>query len=482
MPFSAVKMAEKVASSHFDSSTAYFRRLGSPVAAVATAAGGPVGVIRISGEKLNFLEPLLGPLPEAGTFRYRALEVLDPLIGRKFIVDRALVLYFKAPASFTGEDVIEIQVHGIASVLEIVLGECLSLGAIFALPGEFSFRAVLNSKMSLEEAEGIQSAFASESLGPYWASKLLGVRKSGDEGVSLRLAEALASLVALRGRVEAAIDFPEAENEQGEEIASALLRLKAAQKKLSSLLSSFEIFSASSREFSFAIVGQPNAGKSTLLNLLAGGKKALVSSIPGTTRDVVESRYLLRTGLWLKLQDTAGLRQSSGIEREGMELGLEVAAQASALIWVRSLESTADFFAVEAISRLARPTIEIFSHQDKVGSRHPRGFDFVREGKEARDFLEDEISKLVRTETQKNLLEFERASSIEALISNRQKVLIESALGELKSAELCLLGERPIEVVSEHVRAAESGLHKAIGKDAGEAYIGQIFGQFCLGK
>ncbi len=474
----------------FDSGTAYFKRLGAPIGALATAPGGPVGVVRVSAKNLKFLEELTGPLPEAGTFKYRPLEVFDPNEKKRFVIDRALILYFKAPHSFTGEDVVEIQLHGVASVLDAVLEDCFRLGATQALPGEFSFRSVLNSKMSLESAEGIQSAFAIEGLGPYWAAKLLGVRNSGQAGVKEKLSESLKALVALRGRIEAAIDFPEAESEQGAEILSALNRIEFAERELSALLSSFSNFTANAKEFSVAIVGQANAGKSTLLNILSGGKKSLVSALPGTTRDVVESRILLGSGQWIRILDTAGLRQNlntsfdihSELEREGMELGLEVAAQSSALIWVRSLESAEDKFTLKSIESLDRPVIEVYSHQDKAGSKHPRGFDFVGEAKGAREFIELELSKLVRTKSKQSNFEKKSESEAEILISQRQKSLIELSLKELNYARACLKGERPIEVASEHVRSAEDLLHKAVGSEAGEAYIGEIFSQFCLGK
>ena len=483
-----------ITKSGLDSSTSYFKRLTLPIVALATAAGGPVGVIRISGVQLFFLQELVGVLPEPGTFKYRNLKVLDKVSQKSFVVDRALILFFKSPASFTGEDVLEIQLHGVSSVLDAVLSECIHLGALPALPGEFSFRAVLNSKMSLEEAEGIQTAFAMDNLGPYWASKLLGVRSSGQDGVGQRLGDALKSLVSLRGRVEAAIDFPEAETEQSAEISSALNFLELATREVSALVSSFDIFASSSKEPTFAIVGQSNVGKSTLLNVLSGGKKALVSPQPGTTRDVVESRVFLPGGLRVKILDTAGLRQNfdnlggahQEVEKEGIALGLEVASAATALIWVRSLEDinrgTENGYTAKAINKLGRPTIEIYSHQDRVGLKTLNGFDFVSDIKKTREYIENQIITLMRTKSLENPLELNQPDLLETMISLRQRAVLDLVLTELNFAKACLLGERPIEIACEHVRAAEGLLHKAIGVKAGDAYIGEIFSQFCLGK
>lgn len=462
----------------------YFKRLSQPIVSMASATGGPLAVIRVSGQNLGFLEKIIGPKEKAGTFKLRSLKKVSDPSSENTYIDKALVLFFEAPHSFTGEDVIEIQCHGIAATIEAIQNEIILAGASRALPGEFSFRAVVNEKMTLSEAEALQGAFAHEGISAAWASRLLGMREAGKIGTSERLQLLLEKLATARGRIEAAIDFPEAEAEQSAEIASARLRVEEVLQAQSSLLSAYENFSKASMLPRLALIGEPNAGKSTLLNILCGGNKAIVSAMPGTTRDIVEGRLRSPRGQWWSLFDTAGIRIQKSmrkdsheqIEKAGIDLGLDAARHASLIIWVRNLDDRADPEVEALIRGLGKTTLEIFSHADKVRTHaNLNAFDFTREGQKVLDHLIPRIDAALFDESGK-------ASGEDEVISLRQHSLIEASLLDLKEAQAALEGHRPIELAGEHVRSAESKIRQAIGQGLSEDYISQIFSQFCLGK
>ncbi len=469
-------------SSLSESTLAYFKRMGLPIAAVATAAGGPIAVIRVSGKNIaQTVSPLLGELPPPGQFQFKKIKT-----SAGEIIDEGLLLYFKAPHSFTGEDVLEIQTHGVATVLEKILKELYSLGAQEALPGEFSFRAVKNEKMTLAQAEGLHMALAIDGLSTQSASRLLATGTEDYQKTTQRMTAALSSLAAARARIEAAIDFSEAEAEQAEDIASAELRLKEVQKDLALLLTSYYTFCESAGEPRIAILGKPNAGKSTLMNVLCGGRRSIVSDIPGTTRDVVEARLKLKNGQWVRLLDTAGLRFEDGVdgvESEGIELGLEAAKGARALLVLESLAEPAEKTNIDALLSKyfhSKPKIHIGTHADNLRvSNDPRAVrglavDLITEGNKAAAYIIENIEK--------SLADTQGKVSAEWLVSTRQAKLIELAVGHVEEASAALKGLRPIELAGDLLRLAEEKLRFALGESLDESYIGQIFAQFCLGK
>ena len=463
-------------------SLAYFQRVGTPIVALATAIGGPVAVLRVSGRDLSFLVPLIGPLPLPGEAKFRRLHSLD-----KHFLDEAVVLRFQAPHSFTGEDVIEIQGHGVPALVEKIQEEAIALGAITALPGEFSFRAVLNQKMTLEEASRLQTLFATEGLGASAASKLLSFGSSSDESVNRIFQDVLTAVAAARGRVEAAIDFAEAEDEQAQDIASAELRLLEVERQLQGLLNSYEVFARNARTPTVILFGKPNAGKSTLLNLLVGGTRSLVSPLAGTTRDYVEVHLRTPSGQSFRLLDTAGLRSSlqnvDGIEAAGMRLGLEMMGSADVLVWIedaRTPTKTFDHSQVDALLA-TKPHLKIYTHADLLGGSQERGqaYDLVGDQSPmaARAVL-DFVDQVCRSR------HFEGDSALASgkLISQRQEMLVRDALGETREALRCLRGERSLEIIGDLLRQLDKHLRGARGESLTDDYIGQIFTQFCLGK
>ena len=469
----------------FSSSLEYFKRAGSPIVAVATALGGPVAVLRVSTSgSLVFLKTLLGNLPQPGSFAFRALKAS----GR--ILDNALVLHFQSPHSFTGENVVEIQTHGVPALVEEIVEAIVRLGASPALPGEFSFRATLNNKMSLEQAEALQTALSVEGMGASWASKLLAMSPSSEDSTARHLEECIKAVQMARGRVEAAIDFSEAETEQAADIASALDRIAEVDRKMAAMLTGYDAFCASAGEARIAIVGEPNVGKSTLLNLLVGGNRALVSPLAGTTRDVIESRVKLPGGEWVRFLDTAGMRLIAGVsgpgheqlEEAGMEMGLEAAKHSAVVIWVRSLERSEDSsFASEIRQALGEEKlVELCSHADLLApgrTAPPNSFNFNESGGRERDVILAEVERHLKVASNASTPEH-----FDLVISKRQGQLLRAALAEISQAREALVGERPIEISGQYLRAAEDFLKRALGRDQDEGYIEEIFRQFCLGK
>lgn len=452
----------------------YFKRRGSPIVAPATSIGGPICILRVSGKDLgSSLAPVLGTLPEAGTFLL------------KKIVDPALVLFFKAPHSFTGEDVVEIHCHGVASIVEKTCELLSATGVRMALPGEFSFRAVMNGKMSLEEAERLNLALGSDGLNAEVSSELLGSSSQGTLSANSLLKEAIAKVQAARGRVEAAIDFPEAEGEQSADLESALLYIEELNLSLSRLLTAYENFCLHSREHRIAIVGRTNVGKSTLFNLLAGGTKAIVSKVPGTTRDVLETRVRLPSGKWVRLMDTAGLREfGSGamsdhdrLEVEGMKMSLEAAQGARLILHVRKASERTDDALLSHAEIGSEKLFHVFSHADEAEVRSEDAFDFRSDQSALSAWL---LAKLDQRIDQANASASSMSEQI--ALSSRQGTLLGAAREECLSARAGVTGQLPLEIAALHLKESEALLKKAVGEELGHEYIGQIFSQFCLGK
>lgn len=467
----------------------YFQRVGTPIVAVATALGGPVAIVRVSGSELDFLERCIGPMPSHGSSSLRSLKDQN---GE--FLDEALVLFFKAPKSFSGEDVVEIQGHGVPALVERIVSELIFLGAKQALPGEFSFRSVLNNKMTLDDASRLQSVFANEGLGASSASTLLGFSKSKEDDVQKKFSESLEAVAAARGRVEAAIDFSEAEEEQAADIASAQNKLFQVQQSLRDLLNVYDVFVSNSRIPKVVLFGKPNAGKSTFLNLMCGATRSLVSPQAGTTRDYVEVNLKTERGVAFRLVDTAGLRNLAGssslndqIEEAGIEMGLDLMAQADVLVWIQDARDAELDFGDPRVDLFlsskenSEKCISIRTHGDLLLSDSANGSDGIYnllapQSRAAANYAFSEIEKQILKAKTENL------NSSKALLSQRQELLVRESLSHVEDALGSLSGMRPLEIVGDSLRSLEASLRRAKGEGVSEDYIGQIFTQFCLGK
>ncbi|OOY42550.1 tRNA uridine-5-carboxymethylaminomethyl(34) synthesis GTPase MnmE, partial [Solemya velum gill symbiont] len=295
------------------------------ICAVATPPGrGGVGIVRISGKEIGVIaDALLGGLPEARKAVFRRFRDAE---GEA--IDEGIVIYFPAPASFTGEEVLELQAHGSPVIMDMLLERLVGLGARLARPGEFSERAFLNDRLDLAQAEAIADLI---DAGSQTAARMAG---RSLQGVFSQEIDALVNkLIDLRVYVEAAIDFPEEEID--------FLSDGKVEADLKGILDHIDKVQQSAKTgvllrdgMQLVIAGRPNAGKSSLLNALCGRQSAIVTDIPGTTRDLLREQIQL-DGMPIHLIDTAGLRDSECVvEQEGIRRAREEIDRADMILWV----------------------------------------------------------------------------------------------------------------------------------------------------
>ena len=444
----------------------YFKRAGSAIAAVATALGGPLAVIRVSGKSLTALREEFSIPDLDRTIAYRKI----------FGLDEGLVLFFKNPKSFTGEDVLEFQVHGSSRTCELILEKLCQRNCLRALPGEFSFRAFLNQKMTLAEAEALHlglTNLADSSQSP----ELLNLSDSKQQETQKLLENLAADLTSARGRLESAIDFSEAVEEQQTDLISSQSKLKTLGNSLDKFLTYYQNFSTSWHTPKVLLVGVPNAGKSSLLNLLVGAERSLVSSQPGTTRDYIEAAVTLKNKKFLFI-DSAGIREIGGalsdeIESRGIENAIELIGSVQAVIWVRPTNDPADSQANSAIAQLLSSHKKVFvveSFGDK--GTGPEAVNLLCEADKLRKILE---AKLIPAFS-------EVSGELEYFLSERQFALLKDVEEKVVSAARDLDLDLPMELVAEKLRDADASLKKCSGRELSDDYIGAIFSQFCLGK
>ena len=279
------------------------KRTADLIAAVATAPGrGGIGIVRLSGADLDLVaRQLTGFLP-----RPRRASLARFLDGSGEEIDEGILLYFPAPHSFTGEDVLELQGHGGPVVMQLLLRRCLELGARLAEPGEFTRRAYLNNKMDLAQAEAVADLIEASTA----AAARFAVRSLSGE-FSRAVRELVERLIALRTLVEATLDFPEEEIDFLRQ-SDATGRLDGLTAEVRKLLGGARQGSLLRSGLQIVLAGQPNVGKSSLLNRLAGEERAIVTAIPGTTRDALRETIQIH-GIPLHVVDTAGLRETGGL-------------------------------------------------------------------------------------------------------------------------------------------------------------------------
>jgi len=442
------------------------------IAAIATPSGrGGVGIIRVSGPlATKIARAIIATLPQP-----RFAHFCDFLDADGEVIDQGIALYFMGPHSFTGEDVLELQGHGGPVVMDLLLDRCLKLGARLARPGEFSERAYLNDKMDLTQAEAVADLIDSETAA---AARL--ATRSLQGSFSRRIHELVEALIRLRMYVEAAIDFPEEEIDfLSEGTVSADLQAIVCQiKDVRAKASTGRLLRDG---INLVIAGQPNAGKSSLLNALAGVESAIVTEIPGTTRDVLRERIQIG-GVPVHLVDTAGLRETGDIvEQEGVRRAREELHKADQLLWVYDAQTDPDN---QGLSQASLPTgipvTLIRNKVDKLGEV-PQ--------KTVRDDLV-EISLCARSGEglallQDHLLEsmgFQGAENTEFLARRRHLDAIDRALVSLEQGRNALEQQQAGELLAEDLRQAQLALSEITGEFSADDLLGEIFSSFCIGK
>lgn len=448
------------------------------IAAISTPLGeGGIGIVRISGEKSAEIADKVF-LSSSGK-KISQLKGYTALFGeiRKGTsrLDEAVALRFTAPKSYTGEDVVEFSVHGGTLMVKEVLRAVLDAGAVLAGPGEFTKRAFLNGKLDLIKAESVMSLISAQNM-----SELKLARSVHAGGVARQLSLVENELVGAAATIAAYCDYPE---EDIGEIDTETFKndLISVQKVLYKMLNEYDVGRILREGIETVIVGSPNVGKSTLMNLLTGIDRSIVTSVAGTTRDVIEDSVMLGE-IPLRLADTAGIRESDDeVESQGIALARQRLSTSQLVLAVFDCSKEVSEEDINLLNECkGKPTIVIFNQCDKgckYNEDFAKEFEIVRMSAKNGDGYEALISAVARITKAESL-----SPDSAVLISERQRDLANRAYIAVNEA-LCALenGVTP-DAVGVLVDEALSALYEMTGKRVTESVTEEIFRKFCVGK
>ncbi len=445
------------------------RAAGDTIVAAATPPGvGGVGVVRISGPAAAAIATaILGSVPEPRHATYRRFR--DAAGG---VVDAGIALFFPAPGSYTGEDVLELQGHGGPLVMSLLVDAALALGARRAEPGEFTQRAFLNDKLDLAQAEAVADLVASGT-----ADAARAAMRSLEGRFSAEVDALAEALTRLRTHVEAAIDFPEEEIDflADAELAQALERAAA---QFDALLAAARAGQVLRDGYCVVIVGAPNAGKSSLMNFLSGTETAIVTEVAGTTRDVLRERIDLE-GLAVELVDTAGLREDPDrVEAEGIRRARAALARADAVLWLQDASAPGPAAVGEPMPDGIPVTI-VRNKIDKTGEApgaaggEPPVLRLSARTGAGVDALKARILELAG----------HRGPGAGTFTARRRHVeALEAAARHFRAGRAALADDRAGELLAEELRLAQQSLGEITGAVTADDLLGRIFAEFCIGK
>ena len=440
------------------------------IVAIATPAGrGGIGVVRLSGSAALSITQQLLPTRSEFTPRRAHYGLLHDADGTR--IDDALTTYFKAPHSYTGEDVVEIATHGSPVVLDWLLRRCVTLGATPARAGEFTERAFLRGRLDLTEAEAVRDLIDAQTLEQ---AKLAAEQMSGSIAAEIRPAKE--ALLLLLAGMEVGIDFAEDDTPtmSAEQITTAI---RAVQQPLQILLASFTHGRLMREGLQLAIVGKPNAGKSSLFNRLVESERAIVTATPGTTRDVIAERMNLN-GVPVELLDTAGIRETTDeVERLGVERSRRAIADADAVLLVVDAaagDSALDTETAEALQ--GRPMIVAWNKADLHTADHAHTDTHVRTSAvtgEGIAQLRDAILRIAGGQL----------SAAGATLTNlRQRDAVAAAVDALERAATAATTRTPHEMVLLDLYECLHALDSLTGQTTADDVLNRIFSSFCIGK
>lgn len=439
------------------------------IAAIATPAGrGGVGIIRLSGPRVQHIaEQMLGQLTKPHRAAHRQFLGND---GR--VLDDGVAIYFPAPHSFTGEDVLELQGHGGKVVMDMLLQACLQCGARLARPGEFSERAFLNDKLDLAQAEAIADLIDSSS-----EQAARSALRSLQGDFSSAINSLLTQITKLRMYVEAALDFPE---EEIDFLADqrVLDRLGKIQRQLSTIFEKARQGSLLREGMQLVIVGKPNAGKSSLLNALAGQDTAIVTEYAGTTRDVLRESINL-DGMPLHVIDTAGLRDSDDpVEQIGIQRAWQAIERADLILFLVDDTEAADQSHYGLLGKMPEhlPRITVHNKIDKSGhaeGQHGEHLYISAKEQIGIDKLRELLKQRMGYQADSDDLFIARRRHLQALEDTQQAV-------DRASEQLQMFNAG--ELMAEELRLAQDSLGQITGRFTPDDLLGEIFSSFCIGK
>ncbi len=443
------------------------------IAAIATPVGvGGIGIIRISGSDSvsilkNFFKvrkPLISHQAVFGKIKSELGEIIDTV----------LVLYLQSPKSFTGEDTVEIHCHGSPYILNRILELTIKYGARLAAPGEFTKRAFLNGKLDLTQAEAVYDVINSKtSVSLKTATEQMEGKLSG------RIKALRLELIRMLSHIEAIIDFPDEIDEVPlKDFSPVIEKCNLAIKELIATSETGKLYREGVK---IAIIGSPNVGKSSLLNALLRIDRAIVTDIPGTTRDTLEE-YLSIKGIPIQVIDTAGLRHTEdAVEKMGIERSFASIEQAQLVLFVIDGSSDLKSDEIDLLKKLeeSKPFILIINkidlsdnlkipndikHKVFISARYNRGI----------EKLEDKIAEV--------LLAGKTDTSLEININNRHQEILYRALESLDKALVTIENNLPIDFLAIDTKAAIVSMGEIIGENVTEEIITEIFANFCVGK
>ena len=442
------------------------------IAAVATPPGrGGIGIVRLSGSlAADVARRLLGRMPAP---RVATLATFRDAAGAA--IDQGIALYFPAPRSFTGEDVLELQGHGGPVVMDLLLARVVELGARLARPGEFSERAFLNDKLDLVQAEAVADLIDSETAA---AARLASRTLAGE--FSRRIHSLVDRLIDLRMYVEAAIDFPEEEIDflADIKVSEDLHRIIDATEGVQR---SAQIGRVLRDGMTLVIAGRPNAGKSSLLNALAGFDAAIVTEVAGTTRDVLRERIQI-DGMPLHLIDTAGLRDSDDpIEREGVRRARAELARADRVLWV--FDGRADPEHLDYDPGQLPPGVPVTFVRNKLDLTGGTPTETsTGAGTEIALSARDGAGVDLLRRHLKHCMGYESGAEGEFIARRRHLEALAVALRHLRTGAAALQDAAAGELLAEELRLAQRAFGEITGEFSADDLLGKIFSSFCIGK
>ncbi len=437
------------------------------IVASATPPGtGGIGIVRVSGDQAERIaRAVLGSLPEPRTATYRRFSD-----GHGRQIDAGVALYYPGPASFTGESVLELQGHGGPTIISMLVDAVIALGARRADPGEFSARAFHNGKFDLAQAEAIVDLINSTT-----EQAARGALRSLTGAFSTAVNALHEQLVRARMYVEAAIDFPEEEID--------FLSDDKLEQRLQECAEAFETLIDQTRQgrilrdgYQLVIVGKPNAGKSSLMNLLSGQDAAIVTEIAGTTRDVLREQIDI-DGLAVELIDTAGLRDNPDrIEEEGIRRARKALETADAVLWIQDAADAAHNELGEDLPRGIPVTVvrnKVDLTGEAPGAAGKNTVNLSAKTGRGIEALRDQIKALAGYEDRGEGAFTARRRHLEALHSARTHFVAgRTALSETRAGEL----------LAEELRLSHQALGEITGAVSSDELLGKIFSEFCIGK
>ncbi|MBU3622685.1 tRNA uridine-5-carboxymethylaminomethyl(34) synthesis GTPase MnmE [Polynucleobacter sp. AP-Latsch-80-C2] len=448
-----------------------------PIIAVATAPGkAGVGVVRISGKNLEAITKALFQK----TLKPRQANLLTLRDYDGQAIDELIAIYFSAPASFTGEDVLELQCHGGPQLLELVMRRCLELGKgeglVIADPGEFTLRAYLNNKIDLAQAEAIADLIDAQS-----EAAVRGAARSLQGAFSDDINALIEEITQLRILVESTLDFPEEEIEFLEN-AQARQRLLVVKTKLQTLRAGAKQGKILRDGIQLVLAGAPNVGKSSLLNRLAGEEVAIVTPIAGTTRDRVKESVNIE-GVPIHIIDTAGLRETQDVvEAKGIERSWDAIRTADLVIFLNDADTKTDLNGLreQILGQISSkcPVLEVFNKMDLLS-------EVPKTSPANALFISAKTGDGIETLKQKILEAVGWGGPQEGSILARRRHLdcIGRAAEHIeKSEEFAANGNNSLELFAEELFLAQNHLGQITGKLLPDDLLGKIFSQFCIGK